>query len=97
MMKRLLTLMVIYGLAGCAMEPQAVAHKHTPPDTLTVHNDGTMEFRNHLVSQDDVVIYPDGFGGERAAIKVHVPYKKDFYRDTIRVHRIDAETTITQN
>ena len=94
MMKKVLILLLVSGLAGCAMQPEAVAHRH---DVLTVYNDGKMEFRDRPVSQDDVVIYPDGFGGERAAIKVHVPYKPDFYRDTIRVHRIDAGTTITQN
>ena len=95
-MKKLLALLAITGLTGCALEavsPETAEEK----DILKVHNDGTMEFRDRHLSDEDVVIYPDGFGGERAAIKMRVPLKdSDFYRDSIKVHRIDAETTVTQ-
>ena len=40
------------------------------------------------VNEDEVVIYNDGRGGERAAIKVRVPIHSDFYRDSIVVVRV---------
>lgn len=95
-MKNVLTLLAIYSLFGCALEPVAVSQKNEP-EILTVHNDGSMEFRDRSMNADDVVIYQDGFGGERAAVKVRVPLKSDYYRDSIRVYREGTDTTITQN
>lgn len=57
-------------------------------NTLLVYEDGRMEFNSRFVNDDDVVIYDDGRGGERAAIKVRVPIHSDFYRDSIVVVRV---------
>jgi hypothetical protein len=46
-----------------------------------------MEFRNRKLPGEDVIIYPDGSGGERAAVKVYDPLHPDYYRDSIRVER----------
>jgi hypothetical protein len=47
-----------------------------------------MEFRNRLMATEDVVIYPDGFGGEKAAVRIRLePFRSDFFRDTIVVER----------
>ncbi len=77
-------------LAGCAAEPTVAHHTaRNSPEILTVKNDGTMVFRERTMNEDDVVIYDDGRGGERAAIRVYVPFMNDFYRDSIIVHRED--------
>ena len=57
-------------------------------EKLTVKSDGTMEFRKRTLPEKDVIIYPDGSGGERAAIKVYDPMHPDYYRDSIRVERV---------
>lgn len=73
--------------AGCvntADHRQAAAG----PETLIVHTDGRMEYRNRLMPDDDVIIYEDGLGGERAAVRVRVePLHPDFFRDSIAVER----------
>lgn len=56
-------------------------------EKLTVNSDGSMEFRNRKLPGGDVIIYPDGSGGEKAAIKVYDPLHPDYYRDSIRVER----------
>ena len=73
-------------ISGCSLDSL------TRPDEkiqekLTVKDDGTMEFRNRIMPVDDVIIYPDGSGGERAAVKVYDPMHPDYYRDSIRVER----------
>lgn len=95
-MKKLMTLMLLSGLAGCAATPYT-ARSVTGPEVLMVYDDGRMEYRDRIMPQEDVIIYDDGFGGERAAVKVHVPLKNDFYRDSIRVVREMEENTVTQN
>lgn len=60
------------------------------PDRLFVYPDGSMMFRDRFVHEDDVVIYDDGRGGERAAVKMVVPLHPDFYRDSIHVVRKEA-------
>ncbi len=99
MMKNLVILMLLAGLAACSMQP-AVTATNKEPEILTVQKDGTMILNDRTMNEKDVIIYPDGFGGERAAVRVHVPLKKtDFYRDTIRVHReeIAEDPSIKQN
>ena len=59
-----------------------------PDNTLLVYEDGRMEFNSRFINEDEVVIYNDGRGGERAAIKVRVPIHSDFYRDSIIVVRV---------
>lgn len=41
---------------------------------------------------EDVIIYPDGFGGEKAAVKLYVPYHPPYYRDHIVVERLDKKS-----
>lgn len=73
-------------LTSCSLIPQKepVDKKQ---DKLTVNTDGSMEFRNRKLPKGDVIIYPDGTGGERAAVKVYDPMHPDYYRDSIRVER----------
>jgi hypothetical protein len=78
--------LVLLAGAGCTSTP--VRESAEEPEKLIVHPDGTMEFRDRLMAEEDVVIYPDGFGGERAAVRIRLePLHPDFFRDTIIVER----------
>ena len=85
-------------LAGCMSDP-VVKTDEQNPNVLIVHEDGTMQFRNRLLNKDDVIIYPDGFGGEKAAVKIRTmePLHPAFYRDSIVVQRhtpLTADKTV---
>ena len=79
-------LVVCLLFSACSILPQQkpVAKKQ---EKLTVNTDGSMEFRNRKLPEGDVIIYPDGTGGEKAAVKVYDPMHPDYYRDSIRVER----------
>lgn len=83
-------------LSGCGGFPV-----YSNPEKLVIYPDGSMEFRNHPIPKQDVVLYPDGYGGEKAAVRVHMePLHPDFFRDTIVVERLRvpaSETEVTQN
>lgn len=90
MVNRITMLVVLFmNICACVSRPVSL-HEPETPASLTIYDDGRMLFRDRIISREDVVIYPDGFGGERAAIKMHVPAKPDYYRDSIRVDRIRA-------
>lgn len=61
-------------------------------DILKVYPDGSMLLNERSIDSRDVVIYPDGRGGERAAIRMRVPIHPDYYRDSIIVERKDSES-----
>jgi hypothetical protein len=83
--------LTILMISGCSLFP-ASPTVSKDPEILTIYPDGTMRLMGRPVAAEDIVIYPDGFGGERAAIKVRLdPLRPDFYRDTIIVQRIDPE------
>ena len=51
-----------------------------------------MKLMGRQVAPEDIVIYPDGYGGEKAAIKSGLnPIHPPFYRDTIIVDRVVEE------
>ncbi len=68
-------------------------------ETLYVYKDGRLQYKSRFLNEDDVVIYSDGRGGEKAAVKVRVPVHSDFYRDSIVVVRVvnKFDETVTQN
>ena len=76
-------------LSGCMGSPvKKTASEPAEPEKLYISSDGTMIYRDRPINSDDVVIYPDGFGGERAAVKLSLePLHPPFYRDTIVVVR----------
>ncbi len=85
-------LLLTIALGGC-MSQSPVKSAATEPDQLTIYADGTMEFRNRKLNSEDVVIYDDGRGGERAAVKISLePLHPPFYRDTIVVVRKPSES-----
>ncbi len=82
------TMVFILWLTGCVNHsPVKTAGVGGDEDKLIVYSDGTMIFRNRIYNEEDVVIYEDGFGGEKAAVKMLVPLHPDFYRDSIIVER----------
>ena len=89
-------------ISACAttsnVDPRLLAQKDNS-NTLYVYQDGSMFFKSRQVDVDDVVIYADGRGGERAAIKMVVPIHPDYYRDSIVVVRVNEnmDMAVTQN
>jgi hypothetical protein len=83
--------------SGCASTLKTEEAAIKEKEILTVYPDGSMVFKDRTMNEEDVIIYPDGRGGERAAVKLRVPlYRKNrfavdrspyFYRDTIIVER----------
>ena len=57
------------------------------PERLVVYADGKKVFKNRVLPDDDVIIYQDGRGGEKAAVKVYAPLHPSFFRDSIVVER----------
>jgi len=80
----------ILSSTGCTTTPATnyVVESSDLNNTLFIYEDGRMEFNSRFVNDEDVVIYPNGRGGEYAAIKVRVPIHPDFYRDSILVIRV---------
>ena len=81
------SLLLTFALGGCASQaPVKSAAKE--PDQLFIYEDGTMEFKNRKMDPKEVVIYNDGRGGEKAAVKLSLePLHPAFYRDSIVVVR----------
>ena len=97
-MNKLISLISFLGFillfsTACTTSPIANTDVERPkkPNTLLVYEDGRMEFNSRFIDEKDVVIYADGRGGERAAIKVRVPIHPDFYRDSIIVVRVEHQ------
>ena len=78
-------------LAGCTRPDTIRTVEQQGPDILQIHADGKMVFNDRIMPVDDVIIYPDGFGGEKAAVKLYTPYHPPFYRDSIIVERLESE------
>lgn len=86
--KRLVVVLLAGAFIVACVSPEKTApSKKIGPEVLYIYPDGKMEFRGRFMNEDEVVIYEDGFGGERAAVLLRVPYKEDIYRDTIIVER----------
>lgn len=94
----LLGLLLTIGLGGC-MSQLPVKKVAKAPEHLYIYDDGSMEFRNRKIGSDEVVIYPDGYGGEKAAVKMSLePLHPPFFRDSIIVVRTptDSEAVAAQ-
>jgi len=82
---------------GCASTLDKGVAAKKEKEILTVYPDGSMVLNDRAINEEDVIIYPDGRGGERAAVKLLVPLHRNrrstversphFYRDTIVVER----------
>lgn len=97
--KSAVVLILLGCLAGCGGFPTYASRSGL--EKLVVYADGSMRFHGRPIPARDVVIYPDGYGGEKAAVRVHMqPLHPDFFRDSIVVQRRPvpgAETRVTQN
>jgi hypothetical protein len=84
------SIVFLFSTMACTTTPIAndVVESAESRETLFVYEDGRMELNSRYVDGKDVVIYSDGRGGERAAIKVRVPIHPDFYRNSIIVVRV---------
>lgn len=80
-------------LSGCQfMQQPDTSVDSDEPEILHIYPDGSMEFRGRPIPERDVVIYEDGYGGERAAVRIRMePLHPDFFRDTIVVERVKVE------
>jgi len=94
----LLGLLLTIGLGGC-LSQVPVKKVAKSPEHLFIYDDGSMEFRNRQIGSSDVVIYADGRGGEKAAVKISLePLHPPFYRDSIIVVRkpTDSESVAAE-
>lgn len=88
----LLLITISFVLGGC-MSQAPVKTVAKDPELLFIYEDGSMEFRNRPIDSDDVVIYADGRGGEKAAVQINLePLHPPFYRDSIVVVRKPRES-----
>ena len=89
-------LLTVLMLSACSYFP-AAEDRANVPEILTIFPDGSMRLMGRLVPEEDIIIYDDGFGGEKAAIKVRLePLHPAFYRDSIIVKRLDNERIANQ-
>jgi hypothetical protein len=94
-------ILIFFSISACTTTPVAsdVVSTDVSNETLYIYEDGRMEFNSRFIDDKDVVIYSDGYGGEKAAIKVRVPIHSDFYRNSIVVVRVvnKFEESVGQN
>jgi len=95
-LKAILMSIILMTVFACTHGPEIAGNKQ--PEILTIFPDGSMKLMNRLIPAEDVVIYPDGYGGEKAAVKVRLePLHPAFYRDSIVVRRLGTGTLVTEN
>ena len=96
-MIRILTVFLIsLSIYACTPTKQAVISEPDNDEVLYILPDGTMEFRGRVIDRKDVVIYEDGRGGERAAVKLDLPLYNHAWRDTIDVERVTFDVPIAR-
>ncbi len=94
-LKPVLAAITLATLVACGHVPEVAVDDR--PEILTIFPDGSMKLEDRLIPAEDVVIYPDGYGGEKAAVKVRLePLHPAFYRDSIVVRRI-GQTLVSEN
>lgn len=71
-------------------KPVGTSEQEKEMEILYIYPDGRYEFKGRTMDKEDIVIYKDGRGGERAAVKLVIPRHPDVYRDTITVERVDV-------
>ncbi len=102
-MRTIIFLLASALMTSCATSSQPVAVAEKNQDILHIYPDGRMVFDGRVMNEEDVVIYDDGRGGERAAVKLLVPLNRyqsqpytEYYRDTIIVERKEIVETDKQ-
>lgn len=102
MTTRIIFILASFLIASCATTETPV-ETDEEQDILYIYPDGTMEFDGRLRSEEDVIIYDDGRGGERAAVKIIVPSRRSskehhesYYRDSIEVERKEIDVPVVR-
>lgn len=96
-MKRIIILLMTSLLmTSCATAKQPVTQAEKKQEFLYVYPDGKMEFRGRIMNEEDVIIYEDGRGGERAAVKLFIPRRSHVFRDSIIVERNVIDVLVEQ-
>lgn len=85
------TIFICLSLTACNNSAM-IKSANTEPDKLQIYSDGKMIFKDRVMPSEDVIIYPDGFGGEKAAVKLYAPFHPPFYRDHIVVERLNTKS-----
>lgn len=88
--RKIIILLACINFFSCTSIDKPVSPGAKEPEVLYIYPDGRYEFQGRAMNEEDVVIYKDGRGGERAAVKLFIPRHPDVYRDTITVERIDV-------
>lgn len=88
--RKIIILLACINFFSCTRIENPVSTGAKEPEILYIYPDGRYEFQGRTMNEEDVVIYKDGRGGERAAVKLLIPRHPDVYRDTITVERIDV-------
>ncbi len=83
-------------ITSCATANKPVSTGEKEQEILYIYPDGTMVFEGRIRNKENVVIYKDGRGGERAAIKLIIPRHPDVYRDTIVVERKEIDVPVVR-
>jgi len=89
-------LLASFLIASCATAKKPVRAGEKEQEILYIYPDGKMEFKGRIKNKEDVVIYEDGRGGERAAVKLIIPHRSDVYRDTITVERKEIDVPVVR-
>ncbi len=82
--------------SACTASPEARG-SIAGTNILYIYEDGSMKLNDRDIDPSNVVVYPDGVGGEKAALKMRVPLHPDYYRHTIAVERRDTTGANTAN
>ena len=83
-------------ITSCATAEKPVRAGNEEQEILYIYPDGTIEFKGRIMNKEDVVIYEDGRGGERAAVKLIIPRHPDVYVDTIIVEREEIDVPVVR-
>ena len=95
-MRTNLVLLTCLLTVACANMETPVKKAKKEPEILYIYSDGTMEFKGRVMNKKDVIVYEDGRGGERAAVKLMIPLHPDVFRDTITVERKDLDVPVAR-
>lgn len=82
--------------AACTVVNRPPTTGEKEQEVLYIYPDGIMEFKGRVMNKQDVVVYKDGRGGERAAVKLIIPLHPDVYRDTIKVERKEYDVPVVR-
>ena len=91
-----LLLLVALQLSACGLLPE-VEQGPRKAQTLRIFPDGSMQLMGRRIPDEDVIIYADGLGGEKAAVKISMePLHPAFYRGAINVERLEKGPVANQ-